>query len=83
MQSLASDTRVSDKTVRHWLSSEVAAVDIKSGITVAPDAFGPLDKWRRHAAERGQVSAIHAGLVDGGDARFVRDGVDVLPWSML
>jgi len=64
-------------------ASEVAAVEIKSGITVAPDAFSALDKWRRYAAERGQFSAIHAGLVYGGETRFVRNGVDVLPWSML
>jgi predicted AAA+ superfamily ATPase len=64
-------------------ASEVAAVEIKSGITVAPDAFGTLHKWRRYATERGRFSAIHAGLVYGGDARFVRDGIDVLPWSML
>ena len=86
MQSLASDTGISDKTVKSWLSiletcymihyvrphfanfgkrlvkqpkrdntgtevdliiercSEVAAVEIKSGITVASDAFGNLKK---------------------------------------
>ncbi|MBE7417713.1 MAG: ATP-binding protein [Ideonella sp.] len=64
-------------------ASEVAAVEVKSGITVAADAFGALDKWRRYAAERGPFTGVHAGLVYGGDARFVRDGVDVLPWSML
>jgi predicted AAA+ superfamily ATPase len=64
-------------------ASEVAAVEVKSGITVAADAFSALDKWRRYAAERGQFSAIHAGLVYGGEAHFMREGVDVLPWSML
>lgn len=55
-------------------ASEVAAVEIKSGITVAADVFGSLDKWRRCATERGQFSGVHAGLGYGGDARFVRDG---------
>jgi predicted AAA+ superfamily ATPase len=64
-------------------ASEVAAVEIKSGITVAADAFGSLAKWRRYATERGQFSAVHAGLVYGGESRFIRDGVDVLPWSRL
>lgn len=44
-------------------ASEVAAVEIMSGTTVAADAFGALDKWRRCAAERGPFSAIYAGLV--------------------
>jgi len=41
--------------------SEVAAVEIKSGVTVAPDALGGLHRWQRYAAERGLYSAIHAG----------------------
>lgn len=63
--------------------SEVAAVEIKSGVTVAPDALGGLRRWQRYAAERGRYSAIHAGLVYGGAERFTRDGVDVMPWSGL
>lgn len=63
--------------------SEIAAVEIKSGIGVAADAFGHLDKWRRYAAERGQFSALHMGLVYGGDRRFTRNGIDVLPWREL
>jgi uncharacterized protein len=63
--------------------AEVAAVEIKSGIEVAGDAFGSLNKWRKYAAERGNFSAVHAGLVYGGDARYVREGVDVMPWHAL
>lgn len=63
--------------------SEVAAVEVKSGPVVAGDAFGNLDKWRRYACERGNFSAIHAGLVYGGDSRFTRNGVDVMPWAAL
>ena len=44
----------------------VAAVEIKSGITVASDAFGNLNKWRKYAAERGSFAAVYPGLVYGG-----------------
>ncbi len=64
-------------------SNELAAVEIKSGPTVASDAFGALSKWRKYATERGAFSAIHPALVYGGDTRFTRDGVDVMPWSEL
>lgn len=62
---------------------EVAAIEIKSGPTVSADAFVPLVKWRKYASERGQFGAIHPALVYGGDTRFTRDGVDVMPWSGL
>lgn len=62
---------------------EVGAVEIKSGITVAGDAFTNLNRWRRYAAERGSFAAVHPGLVYGGDSRFTREGVDVMPWAML
>ncbi len=62
---------------------EAAAVEIKSGITVASDAFSALRKWHRYASERGSFGALHLGLVYGGEERFVREGVDVMPWSGL
>lgn len=62
---------------------DIAAIEIKSGPTVASDAFGALNKWRRYATERGQFGAIHPALVYGGDTRFTREGVDVMPWSGL
>ena len=61
----------------------IAAVEIKSGITVASDAFNNLGKWQKYATERGHFSNIYPGLVYGGDARFTRAGVDVLPWGLL
>lgn len=61
----------------------VAAVEIKSGLTVASDAFAGLRTWRRYATERGRLEAVHLGLVYGGESRFTREGVDVLPWSAL
>jgi len=63
--------------------TEIAAVEIKSGPTVASDTFGNLNKWLKYAAERGQFSAVHPALVYGGETRFTRQGVDVMPWSGL
>ena len=63
--------------------TEIAAVEIKSGPTVASDAFGNLNKWLKYATERGQFSAVHPALVYGGETRFTRQGVDVMPWSDL
>ncbi len=63
--------------------SEIAAIEIKSGITVATDAFSNLQKWGKYATERGNFSAIYPALVYGGDARFVREGTDVMGWRGL
>jgi predicted AAA+ superfamily ATPase len=63
--------------------NHIAAIEIKSGPTVASDAFSALAKWRKYATERGHFGAIHPALVYGGDTRFTRDGVDVMPWSGL
>lgn len=63
--------------------NELAAVEIKSGITVASDAFSNLNKWQKYAAERGNFSAIFPGLVYGGTTRHTREGVDVMPWRNL
>lgn len=63
--------------------NEIAAVEIKSGISVAADAFGNLKKWQKYATERGNFSAIYPGLVHGGDTRFTRADVDVMPWAGL
>ena len=63
--------------------NEIAVVEIKSGISVASDAFGNLEKWQKYARDRGNFSAIYPGLVYGGEARFTREGVDVMPWNGL
>jgi uncharacterized protein len=63
--------------------NEIAAIEIKSGPVVASDAFGSLNKWRRYAAERGRYGTVRPGLVYGGEQRYTRDGVDVLPWGQL
>jgi len=61
----------------------LAGVEIKSSISVASDALGNLKKWQKYALERGNFSAVYAGLVYGGESRFTRDGVDVMPWHSL
>lgn len=50
----------------------------------------PLYFWRDNIGtevdlilERGNFSAIYPALVFGGDTRFTRDGVDVMPWAGL
>ncbi len=63
--------------------TEIAAVEMKSGPSVASDAFGNLKKWHKYASERGQYSAIHLGLVYGGDERYTRESVDLMPWADL
>lgn len=63
--------------------TELAAVEVKSGITVASDAFRNLKAWQKYALERGNFSSIYPGLVYGGDARYLREGVAVLPWHEL
>jgi uncharacterized protein len=62
---------------------EIAAVEIKSGPTVASDAFSNLRKWRNYARERGSYAGIHAGLVYGGRDRYRREDAEVLPWTDL
>lgn len=63
--------------------NQIAAVEIKSGPSVATDAFRNLHKWQKYAVERGGFSAIYCGLVYGGETRYTREEVDVMPWSML
>ncbi len=63
--------------------SQLAAVEIKSGITVASDAFGASRSWHKYATQRGNFDAVHLGLVYGGKNRFVREGVSVMPWARL
>jgi predicted AAA+ superfamily ATPase len=64
-------------------AGSIAAIEIKSGLTVASDAFSNLDKWRKYAASRGGYAEVHRALVYGGASRFAREGVDVMPWSLL
>ena len=63
--------------------TETAAIEVKSGITVASDAFGSLKKWQKYAQERGNFSAIYPGLVYGGETAYAREGVSVMPWHGL
>ncbi len=63
--------------------NDAGAVEIKSGTAVGADGFGNLNKWRDYAKARGNFSNIHPGLVYGGDTRYTREGVDVMPWHQL
>jgi hypothetical protein len=62
---------------------QLAGVEIKSGLTVAGSAFRALHAWRRYATERDRPSAVHLGPVYGGEACYLREGVDLPPWSEL
>jgi hypothetical protein len=50
---------------------------------VVSACFRQVVHYSDYATERGRFSALHLGLVYGGDTRFTREGVDVLPWSAL
>lgn len=62
---------------------EIAAVEIKSSYSLASDAMASLLRWRGYAQSRGEFQTIRCGLVYGGAQRYVREGVEVLPWSQL
>jgi predicted AAA+ superfamily ATPase len=54
-------------------------VEAKSGLTLASDAFGGLDYWRRLAGDPEGPAA----LVYGGEEAFERKGVVATPWAVL
>ena len=58
---------------------ELAGVEIKSGPSVADDAFGQLRKWQRYAS----AIQTHLGLVYGGGECYERAGISVRSWRML
>jgi uncharacterized protein len=55
---------------------ELFPVEIKSGQTVAGDAFDALARWSKIAGQKLE----RATLVYGGDQAYVRSGVAVRPW---
>ena len=57
-------------------AEELYPVEIKSGQTVASDAFDALSKWSELAGQ----PVDQATLVHGGDQAYVRSGVAVRPW---
>jgi uncharacterized protein len=63
--------------------AEIAAVEIKSGVSVAGDALSPMRLWKKYAEQRGSYTAIHLGMVYAGQQRYAREGVDILPWHQL
>src|SRR6476661_410316 len=61
------------------LGSERAAVEIKSGETVAADFFAGIDFWRKLVGN----PEAPAALVIGGDRGYRRRGVQVYSWMVL
>ena len=61
------------------LGERLIPIEIKSGMTVASDAFQGLDYWRRLS---GQPEAPGA-LVYAGDRAYRREGIVVHPWADL
>lgn len=61
------------------LGSERAAVEIKSGETVAADFFAGIDFWRKLVGN----PEAPAALVIGGDRGYRRRGVQVYSWMEL
>ena len=61
------------------LGRERVAVEVKSGVTVAADAFRGLETYQRLRRTTGGES-IGAVLVYGGDEWYERRGHDVRPW---
>ena len=61
----------------------LGAVEIKSAPAVASDAYRSLKAWQKYAEPSTAASSTYSGLVYGGDDRFMRGGVDNMPWHQL
>ncbi|MFQ5703230.1 MAG: ATP-binding protein [Gemmatimonadales bacterium] len=59
--------------------SELLAVEIKSGQTIAADFFSGLEYWRRLVDD----PKAPAALIYGGDRTYKRRGINVYSWSVL
>ncbi len=58
------------------LGNELYPIEIKSGQTIAADAFDTLTWWSRTAAQH----LSHATLIYGGDRDYTRREIAVRPW---
>jgi hypothetical protein len=54
-------------------------IEVKSGSTIAADAFRNINLFRKYAGER----VRHPTLVYGGDDQYVRAGTRVVPWRQI
>jgi hypothetical protein len=54
-------------------------VEIKSGATFVPDWFRGLNKWAVISGDE----ALPGWLIYGGDDRYARGGIEVIPWRSL
>ena len=61
------------------LGRRIIPVEVKSGVTVASDAFDNLRRWTglQNNPNEGGV------LVHGGDDSYLSKGIAVLPWYLL
>jgi uncharacterized protein len=64
-------------------ASEIAAVEIKSAPSISGDSLKNIHLWRSYAERSMKYTNIVSGLVYGGDTRYTRENVDILPWHML
>lgn len=55
----------------------VRPIEIKSGKTLASDAFTGLEKWRKLAGE----NALAPALIYGGTDNYRQNGVEVCAWA--
>ncbi len=60
-------------------SAGLQPVEIKSGATFVPDWLRGLKKWASIAADQ----ALPGWLIYGGDDRYGREGIEVIPWRSL
>lgn len=60
-------------------SAGLQPVEIKSGATFVPDWLRALNKWASIAADQ----ALPGWLIYGGDDRYGREGIEVIPWRCL
>ena len=60
-------------------SAGLQPVEIKSGATFVPDWLRGLKKWASIATDQ----ALPGWLIYGGDDRYGREGIEVIPWRFL
>ncbi|MDH5590541.1 MAG: ATP-binding protein [Gemmatimonadota bacterium] len=62
---------------------QIIAVEVKSGATVAPDAFRHLEGFARLAGEAAPHLEPLSRVIYGGDTPQRRTGAEILPWNSI
>jgi predicted AAA+ superfamily ATPase len=65
------------------LADQLTLVEVKSGATVHPSMFKPLQSVRKLAEATGSFRKVRNVLVYGGEQRMVWHDVEVLPWTQV